>query len=56
MTRGGPRTPAPGKKLGRPAVGRMRSIRMSDEEYDKVREYLKELRRKKDGNHNTDIT
>jgi len=30
---------------GRPPIGKMRSIRMSDEEYDKVRKLLKEWRK-----------
>jgi hypothetical protein len=47
MTRGGKREgagrkPGPGKKLI-PGL-KMRSIRMTDEEYQKVKEYIKQMR------------
>lgn len=45
-THGGPRTPGPGKKLGRPATGAKpnRTFRLDDQEYEAVREFIKNYR------------
>jgi hypothetical protein len=55
MTRGGKREGAGAPKQA-PVDAKRRNILLTDDEYNKVREFLKEMRRKKDGNHNTDIT
>lgn len=51
MTRGGKREGAGAKKQA-PEDAKRRTITVSDDEYDKVREFLKEMRRKKDAGHN----